>query len=88
LDAYGDFMLSNVPVAIGSFRVELPDSVDYFTAGQVNDVNDRSPYGQAFVPTKSTISITCIPMYSRAEMQKFSVTGWLGDPEVRRSGIL
>jgi len=88
LDAYGDFMLSNVPIAISNFRVELPDSVDYFTIGQRDNVNDRSPYGQAFVPTVSTIQLTCIPMYSRAEMQKFSVTNWLGDPEIRRSGIL
>ena len=88
LDAYGDFMLSNVPIAIGSFRVELPDSVDYFTAGLKDYVNDRSPYGQAFVPTVSTIQLTCIPMYSRSEMQKFSVTNWLRDPTVRQSGIL
>jgi hypothetical protein len=86
LDAYGDFMMANVPVAIGGFKVELPEGVDYFTSG--TGVNNRSPYGQAFVPTVSTISITCIPMYSREEMQKFSVTGWLNDRAVRMSGIL
>lgn len=82
LNAYGDYMLSNVPVAISSFRLELPDSVDYFTIGK----NSETIYGQTSVPTVSTISITCIPMYSRDEMQKFSVTGWLGN--LRKSGYL
>ena len=68
LDAFGE-MLRNVPVAIQSFRVELPDSVDYFTTD--------NGFGKHAVPTMSTIAITCLPMYSRAEMQKFSVTGYL-----------
>lgn len=84
LDAYGDYMLANVPVAIGSFRIELSDGVDYFTSGQ----KSSSPYGLASVPIVSTIAITCIPMYSRAEMQKFTVSGWLSDANVRKSGIL
>jgi hypothetical protein len=84
LDAYGDYMLANVPVAIGSFRIELPDGVDYFTLGQ----KTASPYGLASVPIVSTIAITCVPMYSRAEMQKFTVSGWLSDASVRKSGIL
>lgn len=81
LDAYGDYMLSNVPVAIGSFRVELPDGVDYFTT-------KTASFGSASVPILSTIAITCVPMYSRAEMQKFTVKGWLNNPAVRKSGIL
>jgi len=81
LDAYGDFMLKNVPVAISSFKIDLPDSVDYFTT-------EGSQFGETSVPTLSTISITCVPMYSRAEMQKFTVSGWLSDAKVRTSGIL
>jgi hypothetical protein len=81
LDAYGDYMLSNVPVAIGSFRVELPDGVDYFTT-------TTPSFGAASVPVLSTIAITCVPMYSRAEMQQFTVNGWLSDSKVRKSGIL
>jgi hypothetical protein len=81
LDAYGDFMLKNVPVAINSYRVELPDSVDYFTT-------TGGVYGSTSVPTISTIAISCTPMYSRAEMQKFTVTGWLSDAAPRKSGIL
>jgi hypothetical protein len=84
LDAYGDFMLANVPVAISSFRVDLPDGVDYFTTGQITN----TVWGVASVPTVSTIAINCIPMYSRAEMQKFTVSGWLSDSGIRKSGIL
>ena len=71
LDAYGD-MLKNVPVVITNLRVELPDSVDYFTT--VDMVT-----GQTSVPVISTISITCLPMYSRAEMQSFSVDNYVNN---------
>jgi hypothetical protein len=70
LDGYGTMMLENVPVAVTSYRAEFPDSVDYFTIA----LNDSE---KASVPTLSTIAITCLPMYSREEMQKFSVTGYL-----------
>ena len=72
LDAYGEMMLKNVPVVITSFRIELPDGVDYFAF-------DNYLYGSNSVPTLSTIAITCLPMYSRSEMQQFSVTGYLNN---------
>jgi hypothetical protein len=81
LDAYGEMMLKNVPVAISSFKIELPDSVDYYTI-------DAWPHVDTSVPTISTISITCIPMYSRREMQEFTVSGWLASSDARKKGIL
>jgi hypothetical protein len=84
LDAYGDFMLKNVPVVISSFKIELPDSVDYFTLGKTKG----NIYGQASVPISSIISLVCNPVYSRDEMQKFSVTGWLSDAKLRKAGYL
>jgi hypothetical protein len=84
LDAYGDFMLKNVPVVISSFKIELPEGIDYFVLGKLNS----GIYKQASVPTVSTISITCNPVYSRNEMQKFSVTGWLRDANSRKAGYL
>jgi|LakMenEpi03Aug12_release.lakeMendotaPanAssembly.Ray.scaffolds.fasta_scaffold381877_2 hypothetical protein len=69
LYGHGDMMLSNVPVAISNFRLELPDNVDYFTL-------KSKIFGTTAVPTLSTFSITCIPMYSRAEMLRFSVTDY------------
>jgi len=65
LSAYGDAMISNVPVVIKDFRVELPDNIDYFSYNGFGETNT--------VPTISTIQIVCLPMYSRDEMQQFSV---------------
>jgi hypothetical protein len=85
LDAYGEYMLQNVPVVVSNFRLELPNKVDYFTIGK------SSPnviFKQASVPTLSTISVTLIPVYSRSEMQKFSVHNWLSESKTRRDGYL
>lgn len=83
LFAYGLFSLDNVPVSISSVKVELPESVDYFSTGKNNKV-----FGTTAVPTISTISVTCIPMYSRTEMQNFTVTEWIDDDSLRSSGLL
>ena len=72
LDAYGDFMLNNVPVAITSFKIDLPDSVDYIAVGLKN-----TTFGHSMVPTVSTLSITLNTMYSRQELLDFSVSKWL-----------
>lgn len=69
LDAYGEYMLKDIPVALTNFKIDLPDSVDYFSTAY----NNRS----VMVPTISTISVECLPMYSRNEMQGFSVDGYL-----------
>lgn len=81
LDAYGDYILQNVPVVITSVRVELPEGVDYFTyhdsSGNMNSI-----------PTVSTIAINCLPMYSRDEMQKFNVTDYLSNENYRKQGYI
>jgi len=82
LMAYGDFMLDNTPVAIGSFRIDLPDNVDYFNTGA--SVTD---YGVSTVPVMSTIQLTLIPIYSRDEMLNGTVDGWLYDNQ-RLQGYL
>lgn len=82
LFAHGDAMLNNVPVAITSYRIDLPDGVDYFT------VRDDPFLGTNSVPTVSTIAVTCMPMYSRDEMQRFSVTGYLADESYRERGFI
>jgi hypothetical protein len=82
LDAYGEMMLNNVPIAITSYKIDLPDSVDYFT------LVDSDYYGLTSVPTVSTISITCLPVYSRKEMQGFSVTGYNRGNSTRLKGFI
>jgi hypothetical protein len=72
LDAYGELMFKNVPVAITNFRTDLPNTVDYFTLDKKGGGNVAS------VPTLSEISVTCIPVYSRREILNYNVTGYLG----------
>jgi hypothetical protein len=88
LMAYGNYMLDKTPVVISSFRIELPDSVDYFKLGKLSGSNAETVYGISSVPVVSTIAITCIPMYSRNEMQQFSVNGWLAGNSNRKQGYL
>lgn len=72
LQAYGDYMLQNVPVAVSSFRHELPDSVDYFAVGR--KINTLGPN---LVPVLSTINLTLTPMWSRSEQMASGVDNWL-----------
>lgn len=71
LYAYGPMMLENVPVSISSYRIELPKDVDYYP------IEDARIYGPTMVPAKSVVSINCKIMYSRQELQNFSVTRYL-----------
>lgn len=80
LDGHGQMMLENVPVVISNVRIELPDSVDYFISTPLPGVNvAESIFGPYSVPTLSTISVTCEPMYSRNEMLGASVTDYLNN---------
>lgn len=80
--AYGNYMLSNVPVTVASFRHDLPDSVDYFQTG-----NMFRTHGLNFVPVMSTISLTLNPTYSRSEMMRAGVTSTLTG-KAQKSGFL
>ena len=74
LFAYGPYMLNNVPVAVSSFRNDLPDNVDYYALPSSN-----APFKSSMVPVVSTIAVTLLPMYSRNEQQQFTVSGWLSN---------
>jgi len=90
LYAHGDMMFHNIPVAISSFRVELPNTVDYFTInpGAALGGSDQTPlYETTAVPAMSTFNLTCIPMYSRNEMQQFSVSEY-NEGSFRNRGYL
>jgi hypothetical protein len=69
LEGYGDFMLRNVPVVISSFKFDLPDNVDYISVG--------GEYKNTLVPSITTINLGLNVMYSRREMQDFSVDEWI-----------
>jgi hypothetical protein len=72
-DAYGDYMMNNVPVSIASWRHELPDGVDYIAVGRQGS---PTTYGHSMVPVLSTISLTLNVMYSRREMLAHNVSSW------------
>ena len=72
-DAYGDYMMQNVPVAIASWRHELSDNCDYIAVGRPGS---PGTYGHSMVPTMSTISIDLNVMYSRQEMLAYNVKQW------------
>ena len=82
LYAYGEFMLDKVPVAISSFKNDLTPDTEYYY------LKDDGTYKSAMVPAVSTISITCMPMYSRTEMKRFNVDSWLGSSSLRKAGYL
>jgi hypothetical protein len=65
LFAFGNYMLDNIPIVISSFRIELPDNLDYYKL----DTKKQTTYtGPIAVPTLSTIAISCLPVFSRKEM--------------------
>lgn len=70
LEAFGDFMLRNVPVVVTSFKFDLPDNVDYIQVPM---------FKTTLVPTISTITLGLAIMYSRREMQDYSVDSWLNN---------
>lgn len=84
LDAYGYSILNSIPIAISSFRIDLPENVDYYTYGKGVILDNLTS-----VPTISTISITCVPMYSRREMLDFSVSNFLNEnADLARKGFV
>ena len=80
--AYGNFMMSNVPVTVASFKHELPDGVDYFQTGL-----QYRTHGLNFVPVMSVISLTLNPTYSRSEMMRAGVANAVAG-KTQRSGFL
>jgi hypothetical protein len=76
LNAYGAYMIQDVPIVINSYRIDLPIDVDYFTFGK----NNADPkYDTAMVPISSNISITCYPLYSRDELSQFTVEKYINN---------
>lgn len=86
LEGYGPFMFKNVPIAITSFKHDLPDDVDFYTLDKRGDKD--SPFARNSVPTRSTFTIVGKLMYSRQEMLSASVTKFLNEFTFRSKGYL
>jgi hypothetical protein len=78
LKAYGNRMLDDVPIVIKSFTLDLPEMTDYYTLNKTSGTIRET----ASVPVLSTISLICSPVYSRQEIQDFSVNGWLANGRI------
>jgi hypothetical protein len=89
-DAYGEQQYKNVPVVISSFRVDLPDSVDYYATKMDDRFGSGNKPTGTMVPTVSQITVTLLPMYSRKELLGLKqVDDYIGgSPNLRRKGFL
>ncbi len=67
LNGYGKYVLNDVPVVITNFTVDLPNDVDYIP---VVVPGDPAPN---YVPTKSQITVTCVPNYARRAVSRFDL---------------
>lgn len=73
LNAYGVYMLQNIPVAVSSFRQDFPEGIDYFTFDPTQNAEGFSNFRLSSIPTSCTITVNCVPMFSRDELKNFSV---------------
>jgi hypothetical protein len=67
LNSHGDYILSNVPVVVEMFSVDLSSNTDYI----------RTTDGKSRIPTNCQFSVMVKPAYSRASTsRRFSLRGF------------
>jgi len=88
LYAYGEFMFDNVPIVIQSFSIDYSADVDYFTFFKNPAYTGNASLGENSVPVICTLSLICLPVYSRREMQEATVDGYLYNRTGRNKGYL
>ena len=98
LNGYGDYVFKNVPVIITNFTIDMPTDVDYIAVNMatLKDNLTRLPtetktkpqeQGQiAYVPVESQVTITIQPIYSRSEVEKFSLDKFVKGSYIGPSG--
>lgn len=63
LNGYGDYVFKNVPVVVQTFTCDMSPDVDYIYVPKLD----------TWAPTKSMVSVTLMPTYSRRAVQQFSL---------------
>ena len=63
INGYGDYVFKNVPIVIVNFSIDLPTDVDYIYVPACN----------TYAPTRSAVTVQAVPIYSRREVQSFSL---------------
>lgn len=86
LNGYGDYVFKNVPVIVQSFQMDMPADVDYIACSVLDaptvraNVAQRVPTGAggiSYVPTESQVTVTVQPIYSRSQVEQFSLTNFV-----------
>jgi hypothetical protein len=80
LNGYGKYVLNDIPVLIKNFQIELGSDIDYVPVTLSADPKPN------YVPTRSTITVTCAPNYARSAVSKFNLKtfadgGFVNKPE-------
>jgi hypothetical protein len=80
LNGYGDFVFNDVPVIVEQFTVNLGPDVDYI----------RVPIGPngSYAPSRSEISISVLPTYSRDAVNRFSLDDFVNGTYVTTPGSI
>jgi len=79
LYGYGASVFDKIPVIITQFSVDLKEDVNYVrcTLFKTN----------TWVPVVSTISVTCVPVYSREALRKFNLQSYAAGKMVGPDGV-
>lgn len=77
VNGYGNYVLNNVPVVITNFSYSLENGVDYIRVPIYKAINGATVSEYTWVPTMTTLSVTCTPIYSRTKSASFSLDAFV-----------
>jgi len=79
LNGYGDYVFKDVPVVVSMFSVELSQDVDYISVPIESTTLGAQSSGSSYswVPTRSTITVTLMPAYSRSTVSQFNLNDFV-----------
>lgn len=80
LNGYGDYVFKNVPVVVQSFSVDLQPDIDYIYCQGLGTKG-------SYVPTRSSVYVGLVPMYSRRTVQQFSLQDFVNGAYINRGFI-
>lgn len=76
LNGMGFGGLDNIPVVLASVNVTYPENVDYVTVAVPSNNSATTGSEVTKIPVSLTISVSCIPMFSRDFASNFGVTNY------------
>lgn len=93
LNGYGDYVFNDVPVVVTNFQVEMPNDVDYIPsifAGSIlaDGGGELDTSGVGYVPVKSVLSVTLMPVYSRTAVREFNLQDFVKGNYVFTKGFI